>query len=250
MWHRIFCASVAVILLGAACSCGDDDGGGAADAGLADAPAPPDADPFDECPGELELEAEMQDLLTDMNLFEVRVEDANEPSNFTTSAPNGRAVLCLPLTGVHQIRATRADLLPHLQTVDSQATLLHRPLAVAYEMLSEADADTFVAGLGGPARDPTATQLFVAVRSEPGGTPLTGAQVSLVDEGDGAYVRDESGDFVPGNTLGTDATVLFANVPVDSDPIITLTLPGGQTCNGPTTISAEAGLSSVFFSCQ
>ncbi len=230
-------------------ACGDD-GPAAADAST-DAGGP-DADPNDRCPGELTFEALVADLLTGAGAVDTEVVDKADPGNTTTAAPNGRAVLCLPIIGTSHVEATHASFLPHLQTVEASAAGLHRPIPFPFPMLTPSDADTFIGGLV-TARDPSDTQLLIDVRSYPGGDPATGATVAIATANDGAFVRNGADVFVSGNELLDDSTVLFANVGVSSGmTAITVTPPAGKSCVGPSTVMLEqqGGLSSAFFSCQ
>lgn len=237
---------VAVAVLATIAGCGDD--GGPADAGFDAAP-----DAMSLCPGgELDFEALVTDRATASPAFEVALTEVADPGNTASSAPNGRALLCLSRTGTHEVRGTRADLLSHLMTVDDAAAALHRPQPFAFPMLAAADADALIGALSGVgARDAAATQLFVDVREYPGGVPLVGASVSIGASNDGGFHVIGDGSFTTGTTLTDGSTVLFANV-AGTTTTVSVDVPGSQMCEGAASITLEStgAITSVFFACR
>jgi hypothetical protein len=259
---------VSLVAVLAACG-GDDDGGSSADAGgggAADAAAGVDAgaaDAGDEdlCPGELTFEALVADAESRMPVVEVEVAEVGG-SNLTASAPNGRAVLCLPAGGDAQVRSTRDAYLDRLDTLAGDAVEAAAAAAQPYplDVMDAVAADTLLAALG-PERDGNDSLLLVSVVTYPDGQPLVGASVSIdVVDNDGAFARDAKGAFAasPGAAIEDGRLLMFANVALtggaeDGRAAITVTTPDDYdgTCVGPASVELVAGgVAGALFACQ
>lgn len=254
-----------VALAISASACGDDeatdDGGPPPDASpvtdTSDSSDMPDASD-DLCPGLATFEALVAEAETGAAVFDVAVAEVGA-ENQTTSAPNGRAVLCLPAGAASEVEATLADYLVRRDAVDPDAAATSLGSAQPYpiDMLSESAADELLTALG-PGRDQAASIVLVSVVSYPDGEPLVGAAITLDEASDGAFARDVAGKFTAtgDGAVADGRLVLFANV-VDGDTdggaAITVTPPGsfGGSCVGPSRVTLEAGgLSGAFFACQ
>ena len=220
--------------------------------------APGDADASDDlCPGQLTFEALVADAESGEAVFDVAVAEVGA-ANQTTSAPNGRAVLCLPAGSESAVESTLADSLVRRDAVDAEAAAASLGSAQPYpiDMLSVGAADELLTALG-PGRDEAASLVLVSVVAYPDGTPLIGAEITLDEASDGAFARDSAGEFTASAeaAVADGRLVLFANV-VDGDTdgaAITVTPPEGfaGTCVGPPRVALEAGgLSGAFFACQ
>jgi hypothetical protein len=232
---------VSLVALLAACG-GDDDGGSSADAGgggAADAAAGVDAGAAD-----------------------AGDEDLCRGSNLTASAPNGRAVLCLPAGGDAQVRSTRDAYLDRLDTLAGDAVEAAAAAAQPYplDVMDAVAADTLLAALG-PERDGNDSLLLVSVVTYPDGQPLVGASVSIdVVDNDGAFARDAKGAFAasPGAAIEDGRVLMFANVALtggaeDGRAAITVTTPDDYdgTCVGPASVELVAGgVAGALFACQ
>jgi hypothetical protein len=255
--------ALALLMVALASGCGDDDdtsddGGGAdatADAG-SDAGAPDTGD--DLCPGMSLFEALTADAESAASIFEVDVAEVGG-SAATTSAPNGRADLCLPAGADAQVRSTKDGYLARLDTLSADALDILDTAINPYplDLLETAAADALLDGLGAP-RDEAATLLLVSVVTADG-APLVGATVSIDRGDDGVFARQATGDFAGAGDPGAVAdgrVLMFANVAVSGagdQAAITVTPPDGfdGTCVGPPSVELEAGgLSGALFACQ
>jgi hypothetical protein len=251
--HCARAPALALLIFALVCGCGDDGGGSdgsdgdgePADAGPDGAPGP---DVESLCPGELTFEALVADAVTGEPAFEVEVAEVGG-ANSTTSAPNGRAVLCLPAGADALVRSTEAAHLARLDSVSADALAVANAAVQPYPLgvLTESGADELLADLDPPlTRDEKATQVLVSVVLYPDGEPLAGAVVSIDPAGAGAAA-----------IAGGLATV-FANVPLtggaeDGRAAITVTPPVQfrGSCVGPASVELEAGgLSGALFACQ
>jgi hypothetical protein len=238
-----------------AAGCGDDeivnDGESPIDAG------PPDggADAENLCPGALTFEAWARNLVTGLNEFDVAVSEVADPSNTTTSAPNGRVVICLPDGADSELRAEKTDYLSRVDRVPGAVAALFSPDTIAYPLFvtSQADFEGLAADLAFDV-DPGAAQVVVSVVLAADGAPLIGATVAIDKASDGAATRDEGGAFTAGDQIAAGDLVLFPNVPLaGGDVEITVTPPDGfrGTCSGPATLGLTAGeMSGALFACQ
>lgn len=204
----------------AACS-GDDDGGPA----VCEAP-----DPEGLCPDEFAFEAFVGDLETGASVFEASVTDRLDDGNATTSAPNGRAVLCLP-DGDREVITSHADYLTRLDVVTSCAAARAVSAGQAYpiELLSATSlADS------GVEPDDDATQVLVTALRYPGGEAIAGASVELAAMHDDVVMLGDT--FLFPNATGGDAAV---ELTADAD------------CAGPDTVPLVPGaVVGVFFACE
>lgn len=214
---------LALALASAACS-GDD--------GSSEDCAWPDPDAL--CPDAFAFEGFVSDLETGEAAFDVEVSQRDQAGVTTTSAPNGRAPLCLTAGDV-EIRALHTDYLTRRDTLDACAVARAARAGQPYpiNLLTPAFADQV---LGGVTRDETASQLLVTVRSYPDGAPLDGATVDLDAAHDG--VVDVVGAFLFTNVAGAEVALSF-------------TAPDGVDCVGPAVAALEpGGISGVLFACQ
>jgi hypothetical protein len=242
-------------------ACGDDevlpDGGGLPDASAADARI----DSGDDlCPGELTFEALVADAESGEAVFAAAVAEVGA-ANQTTSAPNGRALLCLPDGAASRVSTALDDYLARLDTLSADAVERSYGTAQPYpiDILSTVEADDLLIGLG-LTRDESASLLLVSVVGYPDGQPLDGAVVSIDKDSEGAFARDGTGQFAtsPDREIGAGRLLLFANVAAtgageDGQAAITVTPPDGfgGSCVGPPAVDLEiGGLSGAFFACQ
>ena len=236
MLDRILPRAALAALLLAGCG-GDDDP-------IADA-APPAPDREDLCPGRLTLEALVTDLETDAPVFDVALTEVGDEGNSATSAPNGRAILCLPAGEDSEIRATHADRLGRLDRVDADAAAIWYDASQPYPLhvVTPSAADALLGDLG-LSRDEEAAQVIVTVLEYPGGTPLAGATVAIDRDHEGAFARDDAGGFAAGDEIAAGGLVLFANTATTGGTVsATVTPPDGYagTCTGPSAAPLEGG---------
>lgn len=256
-------ARVVALVVVTAFACGDDDASPGQDG------APPDASPVtdasdssnapdasdDLCPGQLTFEALVADAESGAAVFDVAVAEVGA-DNQTTSAPNGRAVLCLPAAEPSEVESTLAGHLVRRDAVDPDAAAASVGTAQPYpiDVLSADAADRLLKALGS-GREPAASLVLVSVVSYPDGEPLVGAEITLDEASDGPFARDLAGEFTASADVAEGRLVLFANV-VDGEAdgtAITVTPPEGfaGSCVGPARVALEAGgLSGAFFACQ
>ncbi|HKE18949.1 MAG TPA: hypothetical protein VKB80_28945 [Kofleriaceae bacterium] len=256
--------ALALVMVALASGCGGDDDtsddGGEADASAdagSDAGAPDSGD--DLCPGMSLFEALTADAESAASIFEVDVAEVGGSAS-TTSAPNGRADLCLPAGADAQVRSTKDGYLARLDTLSADALDILDTAVNPYplDLLETAAADGLLFELGTPPRDEAATLLLVSVVTADG-APLARATVSIDRGDDGVFARQATGDFVDAGDPGEVAdgrVLLFVNVAVsgaDDQVAITVTPPGdfGGACVGPPSATLEAGgLSGALFVCQ
>jgi hypothetical protein len=236
-----------------------DGGGGATDGGASDGGG---IDAEDLCPGRLTFEALVAEAEMGGSVFDVEVAEA-DTSNGTTSAPNGRAVLCLPSAGDSQVRSTKAGYLTRVDTVSPASALptLGSDQPYPIDVLFTSAADELLMSLGLVRDDMDATLLLVSVVSYPEAQPLVGATVAIDKASGGAFARDPSGVFTGGDQVGQVSDgriVLFANAALgggaqEGRATITITPPEefAGACTGPLSVELEAGgVSGAFFACQ
>lgn len=219
--------------------CGGGDDSPAGDGG-------PDAENL--CPGQITFEAGVRDLASLANLASVQVADVDDAGAQASSAPNGRAVLCLD-DDQGELLATRADLLSRRDTLAGGVAqgLRQSLIPYPYELISGEDLDSLYDGLS-VTRSDTATQVIVAAVSLATGEPVL-ATVSLDVDHDGSFARSDAGLFSAGDEVGTGGAVVFANVP-GSSVAIEVTPPSGA-CTGPGELALEpGGLAGAVFACD
>ena len=259
LFPRARAPALALLTVAVVTACGD--GESVPDGGAPDGAPGPDAE--DLCPGQISFEALVADARSGEPTFEVTVAEAGGSAS-TTSAPNGRADLCLQ-SGDSTLRSSKADYLDRLDTLSNEALAIAVAAVQPYplDVLGQDAADSLLDILG-PGRDPAATLLLVSVVSFPDGAPLVGARVSLEDgvDPDGVFARDATGEFVQvalGDEAVADGRILmFSNVPLnggeeDGRVALTVTPPAAfsGTCVGPPSVELQAdGLSGAFFACQ
>lgn len=252
---RTACGAAALALLSLGCPV-DDDGGGAG--------APPDARPADAgaaadagalCPGGLAYELLATDWDTGAAVGDVAIAEAGDSANASSTSSSGRGLLCLPEGGgsvVHE----HAGALPWIADVDPTAAerVATDGAVFSASLLSPASADELFAQELGQTRDPDAAHIIVDVRAYPGADALAGTQVSLHGAAfAGAYTGGPGAGFAPGDVVGGDDFVLFANVePGPPEANIEITLPASYEgdCAGPARATVEPGaISYAAFAC-
>ncbi len=261
---RVRALALALILAALTSACGDDeavpDGGGGAPDASADAGS--DAAPIDTgedlCPGQLGFEALVADAIDGEPAFDIAVAEVGGSAS-TTSAPNGRAQLCLPAGADSQVRSTADTYLARLDSLSADAIDVINGAVQPYplDVLETAAADALLTGLS-LTRDEEASLLLVSVVAYPDGEPLVGATVVIDKDSDGPFARDAKGAFAEATEIGEGRVLLFANTALGGDgeagrAAITVTPPDGfdGTCVGPPTVELEAGgLSGALFACQ
>ncbi len=217
---------VSLLLALVLAACGGDDDGGEQDCTW--------PDPEALCAGAFAFESFVTDLETGDAAFDVAVSQRGEADVTTTSAPNGRAVLCLTAADA-ELQSLEAAYLTRRDTLDECAVARAAQAGQPYpiNLLTAEFADQV---LGATTRDETMSQVLISVRSYPDGTPQDGAGVQLDVEHD-AVIQVEGG-------------FLFANVP-GSEVGLTFTEPDGVDCVGPATIALEpGGISGAMFACE
>lgn len=227
---------------------GDPDAAPAPDA-LADAALP---DAGGACPGQLVFTGEYVDWDSTeqafLGVFDATVAEVGNAQNSAQTAPNGRAILCLPAVADSEVSFTHPDYVPVLYSVGAQANA-----AVPYAVggLEPARMAELFSGWGRTV-DGGAAQLEVEVRGAADGEPFIGALVTLGNAAAGAFTADAAGDFVPGNQLTDGAHVFFANVEVGAGTsTVTVTPPAGASCTGRDSVELAAGqIAALLFVCD
>ncbi|HLU65819.1 MAG TPA: hypothetical protein VKZ63_06060 [Kofleriaceae bacterium] len=253
-WALLACASLL------ACT-GDDEVTPDASQPLIDSGTPdgPGEDVEDLCPGELTFEALVLDLESDAAVFEVSVAQVGDESNAATSAPNGRAVLCLP-DEAGAVRSTKEEYLARLDRVDPEAVRALAATATPYPLhvIGAAAFDELLAGVG-VTPDDDAGHVVVTVLAAADGQPVTGATVALDKTHGGAFARDDSGALAAGDEIGSGGLVLLANVELagggpPGEVEVTVTLPGDfegtGTCRSNTGDLEAGALTGVVVVCE
>lgn len=218
--------ALALAVTVSACS-GDDDGSGE------DCTWP---DPEALCPDAFSFEAFVGDIETGAAAFDVALSQRGQAVISTTSAPNGRATLCLT-GGDVEIQGLKAGYLTRRDTLDTCAVARAAALTQPYPfgMLTAEYVDQTYEG--DFERDDTASQVLVTVAtfSEAGAEAVLGAEVEIDPPGDGRAAFTEVN--------------LFANVPGDE---VTVTVHAdGLDCVGPATAALEpGGVTGVLFACE
>ena len=254
---------LALVTLAAATGCSSDDEAlPDASAGPADASVDGAPDAEDLCPGKLSFEAFVNDLITGDATFDVTVTEDATPANTTTSAPNGRADLCLPSGTDSLVRAEQDNDLPRLDLISADALAVYHAAGKPYplQVVSTVDLDSVLSGLG-VTRDDATAQVVVTVLSYPDASPLTGATVELDKGSEQAGARDSAGQFTVADNpaaIADGGLVLFGNTQLTGggqpdQTTVTVTPPGNfaGTCVGPATVPLEAGhITGVLFACH
>lgn len=244
---------LAAALVAGACSDdtpGDPDAAADPDGPLADADAMPDAG--GDCPGQLLFTGEYVDWDSTaqmfLGIFDATVAEVADPDNSAQTAPNGRAILCLPAGADAEVSITQAEYVPVIYSVDAEANA-----AGAYTVkgLEPARMSELFTGWA-LTPDAGAAQLEVEVRKFPSGDPVTGAVVTIGNAHAGAFTADATGEYVSGSQLDGGAHVFFANVEVGTGTTpVTVTPPAGTTCVGRDSVVLNAGeIAAVLYACD
>jgi hypothetical protein len=228
---------------------GDPDAAAGADAPVAD--AMPDAG-GGACPGQLLFTGEYVDWDSTpqmfLGIFDATVAEVGNPDNSAQTAPNGRAVLCLPATADSEVSVTQADYVPVIYSVDAEANAAG---AYALKGLEPARMTELFTGWA-LTPDAGAAQLEVEVRSFPSGAPVTGAVVTIGNAHAGAFTADGTGEYVSSAQLDGGAHVFFANVEAGGGTTtVTVTPPAGTSCVGRDSVVLNAGeIAAVLYACD
>lgn len=232
--HVLSAALGALVLFG----CSDGGGADPADAAAADAAAdasnlcPPGSQLFT---GEyVDWDSTPDDFL---GIFDATIAEVDDPGNSTTTAPNGRGILCIDPDSDTDLDFTQENYLPLLFSASIDAVAIGTYFAAG---LTPARADTLFSDELSLSRDPAMAQVIVDVRIYPGGEPAIGATVAIGDASAGAFSRDSARLYVPGSTLTDGGSVLFANV-APGTTTVTVTAPPGATCVGRSSMTLRAG---------
>jgi hypothetical protein len=240
----IGCAALALALSAA---CGGDSGG--ADAAPIDG-ARPDAEEL--CPGELTVEVRVSDLASGDNLFDVQVAATADPGRATTSAPNGRAVLCVERADEVDVTAGGDDVVERTDRIARTALGKLRAAGAVhpFAMITAGHLADLATALDVAPPDAGTTWLLAhAVR--PDGSPALGATLASDGASDGSFTRAADGTFAGGDAIAEGGAILVANLTATAPIGLTVEPPAGQTCDGPANLSPAAGaISGAVFVCQ
>lgn len=236
-------------------ACGDDGPSAVTDAATVDADGtiadagPPDA--FDPCPGKTTLQVRVADWGTDENIFEVVVQEGTT-ANMTTSAPNGRVVLCIAQTGPVTLHLSHDNYLDRIHTTTGEiaAAQFAAGTGPTLRLLSTAQEATLYASAG-VERSVTASTTIAMVRTRPSGDDAAGAAVVIGAAHEGAFTPGGDVDsLVAGAATTAGGRVLFLNTATDP-ATSTLQVSGLNNCVLPATMSlAPGGVSSASIVCD
>ncbi len=242
-------------LLCLAGACGDDqssapdaatESDASPDAGVIDAGAP---DAFDPCPGKSTFQVGVKDWASNQNLAGIAITEGGT-ANSVTSAPNGRVILCIPLTGTVNIHFSHANYLDRVHTTTGEiaADQYAAGQAPTFRLLSSAQADTLYSSAA-TGRVTTASTFIAMVREAADGSGLGSATPTIGATHGGAYVPGADVDtLTAGASTGADGRVLFLNTEVDP-ATTTVQITGPSNCAMPATVALAAGTSSVSIVC-
>jgi hypothetical protein len=201
-------------------------------------------DAFDLCPGRVTFTGEYVDWDSTEADFhgiaDALVAEVGDPANTTTTAPNGRSVLCLPEADADgDVTFRHAAYLPLTFAVSASAALAGPYTARG---LTPVRADALFADELGVARDGAAAQVAIDLRAQPGGASIAGATVALS--------APHAGAFTP--RAGEPGFFFFANVdPTGGVTAITITPPAGTSCVGRAQASLIPGeVTHASFACS
>jgi hypothetical protein len=165
-------------------------------------------------------------------------EDA-DPGNTATTAPNGRATLCLPTDSVSTIRFEHPDYIDLHYTADPRIDA-QGPFEVK-GLTPERMAELHAGDLD-QIPDPDAALVQLAVVLYPEKTPAEGVKVETATAHGGSYINDGTGTYVVGDTVISDPYILFSNVLVNEGMIeLQVTPPAALSCLAPPHVSIQAG---------
>jgi hypothetical protein len=173
--------------------------------------------------------------------------DVINPENTAIAAPNGRGTLCLPAAAPSFVDFSHTDYLDLRYTVWPEAAR-RGPFAV--KGLTPARADAL-----GYTPEPATALVLVAVRTYNNdlvpGEPTVGARVTLETPHTGAFIDDGTGAYQAGDTVATDAYVLFTDVAVGTGQTdVVVTPPAGFACAGPVALDLVPGaIAATTFAC-
>ncbi len=238
-------------------ACGDDGQSAVTDAGsidagidasIADAGAP---DAFNPCPGKSTFQIGVTDWSSGGNVFEVVVQEGTT-ANMTTSAPNGRVVLCIAPTGPVTLRLSHPSYIDRVHTTTGEIAAEQYASGTdpTLRLLSTAQEATLYANAG-VTRTAAATTTVAMVRFRESGDDAPGAAIVIGATNDGAFTPGGDVDtLVSGATTTASGRVLFLNT--EADPATSsVQVSGLANCSAPATMSlAPAGVSSVSIVCD
>lgn len=235
----------AALALALVAACGGDPGSGDA--------APTDgatADAEDLCDGEMTIEARVADLATDESLVGVALQATADPGRVVSSAPNGRAVLCVAPADEVDVTASGADVVERTDRIARSAIGKLRAAGAVhpFTMITTGGLADLATALEVAAPDAGTTWVLAHV-VRPDGSPATGATVAIDGASDGSFTR-AAGSFVAGDAIAEGGVVLVAN-PTATAPLGLSVEPTSGSCDGPANLSPAAGaITGAVFVCQ
>lgn len=242
-WSTACCAA----LLLAGCPADDDP---AADAAPQDADVDPGADVFDPCPGQLTFETGLIDAATGEPPGQLVTVTELGTGNQSTSAPNGRALLCLDGGAVVSFSTEGYLERRHVVTEAAARAQARTGEALPIELYTPAAADELVTSLG-LTRDADTALVYVEARDYPEGTPLAGVGVTLDAAFAASFSRDTASRYGAGTDTGTAGGLLFVNAEPAAGASFEATSPTSRGCSAPDALDLEAGvLHSTLVACE
>ena len=243
-------STIALLSISVTVGCGDDGGddGNGVDAAV-DASS---GDASDTCPGQLLFTGDYVDwdstTLDFMGVFDATVTEVGNPSNSVQTAPNGRAIMCLPASLTSAVDFTHAQYATVRYTASPEATAAG-PFSI--QGLTAARATTLFQEIG-KSREAGRAQVLVGVYDYGADTHVTGAAISLGNNNEGGYIDDGTGKYTDGATVTNDRFVFFANVEVGGGTTtVQVTPPAGKSCTGVGEIQLVADqIAATNFACQ
>lgn len=214
-------AAVALVGLLGAAGCSDGSGGGT-DAGTRD--ARPDARQGSCADGEVEVQGDWTDWdSTDTSfkgIFDATITEVGNESNSITTAPNGRAVICLTAGQDHQLSFSHPDYLPMTFNIAAE----NLEFVYSVHGLTEQRADDLFAQELSLTRDTSAAQVLLEIPAA--------ADASLDTAAAGPFRTLE------------DAYLIFANLGVagPATTALSVTPPSGQSCRSVGTLDLAPGV--------
>jgi hypothetical protein len=165
-------------------------------------------------------------------------EDA-DPGNTATTAPNGRATLCLRTDSVSLIHFEHPDYIDLRYAADPRIDALG---AFEIKGLTPERKAELHAGDFDQAPSPGAAMVQVAVVLDAEKAPALGVKVEIGTAHGGAYTNDGTGTYVAGDTVISDPYIIFPNVLVNEGMIeLQVTPPEGVSCLVPPHVFIQDG---------
>jgi hypothetical protein len=165
--------------------------------------------------------------------------DDADPGNTATTAPNGRATLCLRTDSISLIHFEHPDYIALRYAADSRIDALG-PFEI--KGLTPGRMAELYAGDFDQIPAQGAAMAQVAVILYPEKIPAAGVRVELGVPHGGSYVNDGAGTYVAGDTVMSDPYIVFANVSGDTGMSeLMVTPPGGVSCVAPPHVFLHDG---------